>query len=192
MVISSELEYLWLSWKNNESYRKIEKQIDLLNELLETFLFISKIENFKWDIKKDHINIWDIILEQINAFNKVYSYKNLTIVNNINTKIKLKTNEKLFVVLFKNILDNAFKYNNTGWKVIIDWNEKCLIIKDSWIWINKIDLSKIFDSFYRVEKTKKWYGVWLNIVQKIVNILGYKIEIQSKESKGTEFKILFK
>ncbi len=191
MVISSELEYLWLYWKNTDSYKKIDKQVDLLNQLLETFLFISKIENFKWDIKKDNINIWSIISKELENLNKIYRTNNINIVFDNNKIIKLKSNKKLIEVIIKNILDNAFKYSNVWWKIIIDFNKDYLIIKDNWIWIDKRNLSKIFDSFYRVWNDYKWYWIGLNIVKKIVNILWYEIKVKSIKNKWTEFKIIF-
>ena len=191
MIISSELEYLTISWNNESDYSKIEKQIDILNELIETFLFISKIENFKWDIKKDDINIYEIIKDKIENLNIIYNEKNIKVIENINKNIKLKTNKKLLDVLIKNILDNAFKYNLVWWSIQIILSEESLTIKDNGIGIDKENLSKIFDSFYRVDENKKWYWVWLNIVKKIADILWYKIEVKSEKNKATEFKIIF-
>ncbi len=192
MVISSELEYLILSWKNNESFGKIERQIDVLNELLETFLFISKIENFKWDIKKNTIDISSIIKEKTDILKKIYHSKGIKIVEKIPGSILLTTNKKLVEILIKNILDNAFKYNKQWWKISIIFDKNTLTIKDSWVGISKKNLSKIFDSFYRANTKWKWYWVWLNIVKKITNILDYKLEVKSEKGSWTEFKIIFK
>lgn len=191
MVISSELEYLSLTWKNNDSYLKIEKQIDILNELLETFLFISKLENFKWDIKKDNILIKNIIESQLINLVSIYESKNIKVKIIWNNLIKLQTNKQLFEVLIKNLLDNSFKYNKIWWEIIIDYNDKFLLIKDNWIWIKKENISKIFNTFFRVWDYSKWYWIWLNIVSKIINILGFKIEVKSKFNKWSEFKIVF-
>jgi len=191
MIISSELEYLLLTSKNKKSYKKIEKQVDILNELLETFLFISKIENFKLDIKKDNVNIWNIIIKQINNLEQIYSDKNIKIINNIDEKVEFKTDKKLIDVLIKNILDNAFKYNIKWWRIIITLKNNYLIVENSWEFIKKENLSKIYDSFYRVNENQKWYWVWLNIVKQIINILKYKIEVKSIKGKLTEFKIVF-
>lgn len=200
MVISSELEYINLSWNKkwnekiakNESYKKIENQIEILNNLLETFLFISKIENFKWEIKKDNVNISKIIEEKVGNLNTIYKEKEIKIIKNNFKKIILKTDEKLFTILIQNLLDNAFKYNKNKWTVEIILNEEYLIIKDDWIGIKKSEINKIFDSFYRVNNNQKWYWIWLNIVQKIANILNYKISVESEEKVWSEFKIIFR
>jgi signal transduction histidine kinase len=97
----------------------------------------------------------------------------------------------LLEVLIKNILENAYKYNKNNWKITIELNQRYLSIKDSWIWIKKENIYQIFDSFYRVENSVKWYGVWLNIVKKISDILKYKIEVKSEIKEWTEFKIFF-
>lgn len=190
MVISSELEYLSISKNNKESYIKIEKQIDILNELLETFLLISKLENIKWNIKKDDILILDIINSQLSKYIPIYSNKNIKIKYIWNKNIKIKTNKKLFEVLIKNLIENSFKYNKNWWEITIDINNDYFIIKDTWIWIKKEDILKVFNTFYQVWDNSKWYWVWLNIVKKIANILNFKIELKSEINKWTEFKII--
>lgn len=190
MIISSELEYLSISKKNKESYIKIEKQIDILNDLLETFLLISKLENVKWNIKKDDVLILDIINSQLSKYKSIYSYKNISIKYIWDKNIKIKTNKKLFEVLIKNLIENSFKYNKDWWEIIIDINKNYFIIKDTWVWIKKQDISKVFNNFYQVSDNSKWYWVWLSIVKKIVNILNFKIELKSEINKWTEFKII--
>jgi signal transduction histidine kinase len=63
-----------------------------------------------------------------------------------------------------------------------------IIIKDSWIWIYKRYIKKIFDKFYRVKKhrDRDWIGLWLSIVNKIVKINSWKINVKSIEWEWTE------
>lgn len=192
MIISSELEYLSINEKNKEWYAKIEKQIEILNELLDTFLLISKLENIKWDIKKDDVLIFDVINSEISKYINIYNDKNIKINFIWNKNIKIKTNKKLFEILIKNLIENSFKYNKNWWEITIDINNNYFIIKDTWIWIRKENIPKIFDAFYQVWKeNSKWYWIWLNIVKKIADILKFKIEVKSEINKQTEFKIFF-
>jgi len=114
MVISSQIEYAVKTKDYEKSFLKIERQIDLLNELLETFLFISKIQNSKVNINQKEVNISNIVENLIQEFEEIYASKNLKIIKNIKPKILLKTDEKLFLLVIKNLIDNSFKYTNNS------------------------------------------------------------------------------
>jgi signal transduction histidine kinase len=68
-----------------------------------------------------------------------------------------------------------------------------LTIKDSWIWIKANEIEKIFDRFYKsdVSRNSQWFWIWLSLVKKIANIYKWKIDVESKEWKWTNFKIKF-
>jgi len=191
MIISSELELLTLSWKDKQNYLKIENQVDILNNLIETFLFISKIENIEWKVEVKVIDVYSRISNQIENLSEVYKYKNIKSHIEITKNLELNTNIELFIILFRNILDNAFKYSKDWWTIDIILSEEYLLIKDYWVWIKKVDLNKIFSIFYRIDDEISWYWVWLSMVEKIIKILDYKIKIKSDNMKGTEFKIIF-
>jgi signal transduction histidine kinase len=110
MIISSELEILALSETKKLNYEKMEKQIDSLTTLIETLLFISKIENIS-DLEKDSFSISKIIEKQIKEASEQYQAKNIKINKIIDSKIKINSNQKLFTVLLRNLLDNACKYS---------------------------------------------------------------------------------
>jgi signal transduction histidine kinase len=96
MIISTQLEYAIKTKKYDESFEKIEKQIDFLNELLETFLFVSKIQNSKINIKSEKINITNLITNLLDEIEKIYLSKQIKLVKNIDRNIFLETDEKLF------------------------------------------------------------------------------------------------
>ncbi len=194
MIISSELEFLELKWVKSESMKRIEFQISKLDSLLEHFLLLTKIWNWK-SIEKKNINLKEIINKNILVLKKIYLEKNIAIKNNINSKININTNEDFFEIIIKNILDNAFKYNKNSWEIIIsieNFDPLCLKIKDYWIWIKKENIKKIWDNLYRENQFQKWYWVWLNLVKKICEILNYEIKVESIEWNQTTFLLKIK
>ena len=74
--------------------------------------------------------------------------------------------------------------------IVIDKKEKFfqISIKDNGIGMSEEELENIFIKFYRAESSnkKKGYGLGMNIVNEIINLLGGKIYIMSKKGKGTE------
>lgn len=191
MVISSQIEYAQITKKYEESFIKIEKQVDLLNELLETFLFISKIQNGKILLKRKDVNVSNLIHEIVSQFEGIYASKHISVIKNIQENIFFITDEKLLLLVIKNLVDNAFKYTNNAGKIEIIFNENNFIITDNGIWISPEVIDNIFDNFYRESHDENWYGIGLNIVKKIIDILDYSITIKSEKWFGSEFIIYF-
>ncbi len=99
-----------------------------------------------------------------------------------------------------NLCDNAIKYNKKGGTVEVSVNqqgEDCLLsVKDTGIGIPKSDLKRVFERFYRVDKSHSkatgGTGLGLSIVKHAVSYLDGELEIDSIENEGTEINIRFK
>ncbi|MDQ7023828.1 MAG: HAMP domain-containing sensor histidine kinase [Candidatus Gracilibacteria bacterium] len=166
--------------KKKESYKKIEKQVDKMNNLLESFLLLTKIQNTS-NIKKEYFNLLNIINDNLVNLEKQYSKNNIQIINNIGKNNKILSNKYYFEIVIKNLLDNAFKYNINGGNIEINYKNNILKIKNSGIIIKKENLDKIWDSMYRENSFGDGYGIGLNLVKKIIDILGYKISVKSNK-----------
>lgn len=94
-----------------------------------------------------------------------------------------------------NLIDNANKYSKEAPKIAISTksNAKNLLIEvtDEGIGINKDEIKRIFDQFYRVPTGNlhdvKGFGLGLNYVQDIVHQMGGNIKVNSERDKGTTF-----
>ena len=108
--------------------------------------------------------------------------------------------ETILEEVIYNLCDNAIKYNKEGGTVDISVRrigDECLLsVKDSGIGIPKSDLKRVFERFYRVDKSHSkatgGTGLGLSIVKHAVTYLGGELEIDSVEGEGTEINIKFK
>ncbi len=191
MVISSELEYLELRWKKNESSKRVEHQIKKLDSLLEHFLLLTKIQNRK-NIYREKLSLKEIIQENIIIFEKKYAGENITLQMNIDETYILETNKDFLNIIIKNILDNAYKYNKKWGKIKIILEKDILTISDTGVGIDTKNIKKIWNNLYRENAFWDGYWVGLNLVKKIIDVLGYKIDVTSIKNKGTKFSISFK
>lgn len=97
--------------------------------------------------------------------------------------------------LFYNLIDNAIKYNKTGGKVTVTLEklpQKARIkVSDTGIGIESAHLNRIFERFYRVDKSRSKQtggtGLGLSIVKHIVENLGGSIGVESTPGTGTTF-----
>ena len=106
---------------------------------------------------------------------------------------------QLMEELLYNLCDNAIRYNNRGGSVTVTVDEKdghvFLSIKDTGIGIPTEDQNRVFERFYRVDKSRSkatgGTGLGLAIVKHIVAQHGASISLESQAGKGTEIRVEF-
>ena len=102
-------------------------------------------------------------------------------------------NRDYLYIFLSNIIWNAIKYNKQNWEINISFENSWLTINDNWIWISDDDLPKIFDRFFKSDKSRNtsWFGIWLSLVQKIAEVYNWKVKVWSELWNGTKFLIKF-
>ena len=174
---------------------KTIKESERMNKLIMEMLELSSLENNnlrpieKVDVSKELDNILLMLEEQISA-------KHIKVIKNYE-KLILKINNEDFYNLFKNIIENAIRYNKEGGEIVItiDTKNHKISVKDSGIGVSDENKSRIFERFYRVDKARSrengGTGLGLSIVKYICNYYDYKIDVKSSLGKGSEFTITY-
>ena len=140
------------------------------------------------------VDISQVINSTIEKYQKITDSKDIDVISHIKP-FRIKTSSSLFYDLVSNIYENAIKYNNIGGSIRLNYlladNNYKLIIEDTGIGISKVDIERIFERFYVVDKSRKRNqkstGLGLSIVKHISSYLGYKINVESKLDEGSKF-----
>lgn len=109
--------------------------------------------------------------------------------------IQITADEDRMEQVFINLLNNALKYTLEDGVVTIrvkrNLKDVEIQFEDTGIGMSKEALSHIFDRFYRVDKSRsiKGNGLGLSIVKRIIDLHGYKLNVESQEEVGSVFKI---
>ena len=97
--------------------------------------------------------------------------------------------------LIYNLTDNAIKYNKAGGSVTVSVTDSVVTVKDTGIGIPKKYYDRIYERFFRVDKShsKKigGTGLGLSIVKHIAQRHGAVINLESRENTGTTFTVSF-
>lgn len=109
-------------------------------------------------------------------------------------------NKEMIEELLYNLCDNAIRYNKAGGEVFVIVSklegQTILTVSDSGIGISKEHQDRIFERFYRVDRSRSkrtgGTGLGLAIVKHIVAQHGATMQLESEEGKGTKIRILFK
>lgn len=200
------LERTSLNNEQKEHVKYCKESTELLIELIDNLLNISKLEfgNINLEIKK--FNLHELIKQCINLFKPKVTEKDIVLdykINNELPKSVLGDPSKIKQILI-NIIGNAVKFTEKGQVVLyaelitIVENEYkiCVSVIDSGIGINEKVKNKIFEPFVQADNslTRKYQGVGLglSITKHLINTMKGSIEVISFEEKGTTVKVILK
>ena len=160
---------------------------------------INELSSFENRVFKN-INLCEIVTETINAL-RFYASKMEVSFEWRGEECYVFGNKGMLEELVYNICDNAIRYNKTGGKIYVSLRNEglpskvSLKIKDTGIGIPEKYYDRIFERFYRVDKSRSketgGTGLGLAIVKHIAILHKAVITVESQENEGTEIKILF-
>lgn len=184
--------------------RIIKRHTDRLINIVSDLLVLSEVES-RDSLSKENsandleeVNMNEVIKSSLEALRSKAAEKKLEVSFEAAKDVyKVKANRFLLEQMFINLIDNAVKYTPENGKVgirVSNLDSQVLTeIADTGIGIPKEHLPRIFERFYRVDKTRSrnlgGTGLGLSIVKHIVIMHGGKIEVQSEEGKGSKFSI---
>lgn len=182
--------------KADKYFDSIINDSDRLLGMIDDMLTLSRLDE-KINGKPQEINLFSRINEIVKAVSdtdiKGVAY---TVEGDKNAIVKMSPSN--FEALFKNVIENAFKYNKPNGSVNINIEETdkniTATIKDSGIGIAREDLPRVTDRFYRVNRNDnnvKGYGLGLAIVKHVAELSGIDFMIDSVLGKGTTVTLVF-
>ena len=170
------------------------KTLDLLKKVINNLLLISRIENNQYLIN-ENINLEELFSELIENLEDRIDEKKLIVTSNIKHQIHFAGNKTLMHVLLYNLLVNAIKYNNENGNISISdefINEKyCVIIKDTGIGMDELQLKNIFERFSRFSHNHEGHGLGLAIASSIAHFHKIEIDVVSEPNLGSSFCLIF-
>lgn len=177
-----------------EFLNKNRNQLERIEWLVTTLLKISRLDSGMVTLKRDNINIEDLINKTIEPIKIMTEIKNISIKTDIETSnFYLDFNWTLEALT--NILKNACEHTNNNGSIKIEVNENPLYLNikiiDNGVGISESDKKHIFDRFYKGKTNKDSIGIGLNMAKKIINLQNGEIECISKINEGTTFDIKF-
>ncbi len=173
----------------------ISEQNKRLNHQVEKVLSLAKLESDSFKLNSETFNVVPVLKEIVAAENIKISKGKISVELD-NAAQSIIIGDKLhFTNVVYNILDNAVKYCQAIPNIIIKLSNKgektCLEIIDNGVGIDKDDLDKIFQKFYRVSTGDvhdiKGFGLGLFYVKNVCKAHGWKVEIESRMGEGSKF-----
>lgn len=175
----------------------IRTEAGRLVTLIDDIIRLSQLDE-GCDMPFENVDLCEIASEVMAGLADIAAAKDIEVALT-GKKVYIKSVRRLLTEIIFNLCDNAIKYNKNGGTVEVaissQENSVSITVKDSGIGIPPEHQARIFERFYRVDKSRSkesgGTGLGLSIVKHAVQYLNGKIELQSSLGQGTVIQIIF-
>ncbi len=177
--------------------KRAEKSTNRLINIVDDLDSIARLESGDFKLKLESFNLVKMVEEVIEYQEMQAKERNIKIGfdGNYNKPIRVMADKKRIMEAISNLISNSIKYGKEGGKTtigFIDTGENILMdITDNGIGIEESNLPRIFERFYRVDKSRSresgGTGLGLSIVKHTIQAHNQTITVRSKANQGTTF-----
>lgn len=183
-----------------EALAAVGRAARMMSDTVRKLLTLARLGADKVDLQIEHIRLVEIIRESVKLLTPLADRNGISITVSADAHAVVRGDRAALLELFGNLIDNAITYNIPRGNVDISAEEENGIIvatiRDTGIGISGENLDKVFDRFYRVDKSRSkerdGAGLGLSICNEIAKLHGGKIEIASTLGTGTTVSVFLK
>ena len=183
--------------KRDKHIQRIVSSVNMLNDILNDFLSVGKIEEGRIQVRFAVVNITTLINELLSELQPIYKKGQRIEYNHTGEELAM-LDVSLLKHIVMNLLSNAIKFSSEDAVIHIstsnpDGSELTLKVKDNGIGISKEDQEHLFERFFRGANVTniQGTGLGLHIVAKYAELMNGTIKAESELGEGTEFIITF-
>lgn len=182
-----------------EIHKSSKRLLTLINDIIR----LSELDVMDQHVDKEEVDLYEIAYNCVSMLQLSADRHNVSI-NICGKHETVYADKEMMEELVYNLCDNAIRYNKTDGMVYVTVDEyiddtgtkkSVLSVKDTGIGISKEHQERIFERFYRVDKSRSkstgGTGLGLAIVKHIVAQHGIEMSLNSDEGKGTEIQVIF-
>ena len=178
-------------------YQEIIKNSNRLLALINDIIRLSELDRSEKEPAFEEMDLCETVRELMEGLSVSAKSKNITL-DFQGEPCMIRGNRDMIRELTENLVINGIRYNNPGGRVtvrVLQKDRPVLVVKDNGIGIPASDQQRVFERFYRVDKSRSkatgGTGLGLAIVKHIVELHGAKIMLDSAPGVGTTIEVEF-
>ena len=178
-------------------YQEVRKNADRLLSVINDIIELSELDRGAKESDFVEVNLYELVCESVESL-RIHAEKKGIELSISGEEIEIHGNPDMLKELTENLVQNAIRYNNPGGHVsirILRKERPTLIVKDDGIGIPASEQERVFERFYRVDKSRSkatgGTGLGLAIVKHIVELHDARITLDSAPGVGTTIQVLF-
>ncbi|MBF25686.1 MAG: two-component sensor histidine kinase [Flavobacteriales bacterium] len=181
---------------NKKYLKRTIKSVDRLIYIVQDLETISNLESDELSLNFNKWNLKNLINEIVDQFEIKVKDKNINLFQDKKTtNCNVYADKERIAQVLYNLISNSIKYGRKNGEIKISCHQSdniCLVsVKDNGIGISEKNISRLFERFYRVDKSRSreqgGTGLGLAIVKHIIEAHQQNIKIKSTLNRGTEF-----
>lgn len=177
---------------------EINKEALRLSDIVGDIIELSSLdEGYKGE--KEEINVRNVVEYEIKKLEHKADDNSVSVENYVSSSLIIIGIPKVFSEVISNLLDNAIRYNKKGGWVKVESKEMDgkveISVSDNGIGIPKESIERVFERFYRVDKSRSresgGTGLGLSIVKNGMERMGGEVRVESTQGEGSVFTLTF-
>ena len=178
-----------------EFFQDINSEVDRLNNIISDLLTLVRLDQREIPMNITSVDLNEMTQNILKRLIPLAKRKEIKLIYESHKDITSEIDEVKFTLALSNLIENAIKYTPSGGEVKVtlqsDVQDAFITIQDTGIGIAKEEQSKIFERFYRTDKTRNretgGTGLGLAITYKTVVMHNGSIQVESEEGEGSTF-----
>jgi signal transduction histidine kinase len=176
-----------LDAKSIDRLNFIMLSVDSMDEHAEALLFLARRQELR---ANNDIYLKECVEDCLSHYKTEIYNRGLATEVSIESSVALRINRQALLLVLNNLIKNSITYTEQG-SIRIAFAQNRLTVKDTGCGIESEQLAMIFQRQYRVHNNKPGMGLGLDIVNRVCEHCGWKIDVSSAPDKGTTFIIDF-
>ncbi len=178
-----------------EFLKDINSEVDRMTEIINDLLTLVKLDQKEIPVTFNQESLNSVIEDIVKRLRPLADNKNIDFEYTAVKEVNAEIDRTKFTLAVSNLVENGIKYTDEGGKVKVvldcDHQNAFITVSDTGIGMAEEELSKIFQRFYRIDKTRNretgGTGLGLSITHSTVLMHNGSIKVTSRENEGTTF-----
>lgn len=184
--------------ERTQVFQTLNQNIHRMGNLIDDLLHLSKLESPEFTLNPKKLSVPEVVQAVISALRPQVEAKKQKLALEAPSELFLVADRMELETALKNLLENAIHYTGPGGNITVTAGQREgaveIAVADTGIGIPSQDLGRIFERFYRVDKSRSkeegGTGLGLSIVKHIAEAHGGRVEVESEVGKGSRFTLV--
>lgn len=178
---------------------QIRSECQRLEKLVSDMMQLARAQAGRKQMNMTNVSLAEVIEESIKSYRPIALSKGVKLsADKASTEAQVKSDAEALLTIANNLIGNAVHYTPEGGSVRVFCREAgncwAIAVEDNGVGISAVDQKRIFERFYRVEKSRRskdgGTGIGLSIVKNLAMTMGGEVRVKSRPGKGSTFEVL--